>query len=400
VSSDTAISIAKELIALPTVSRDSNLALIDFVSRYLRGLGVDSVIQKDDTGRKANLYATVGSARKPGVVLAGHTDVVPVDDQDWTTDPFDPVVKDGRIYGRGSSDMKGFIAAVLAHVPDLLRRQLASPVHLVLTYDEEVGCQGAKQLVTALPTDLAARPLFCIVGEPTSMQIANAHKGMRLLRTTVRGRSGHSSAPDDAVSSISTMAKLACFLDSLAERARHAPVPTDLRFACPHTTVNLGVIEGGSAINVVPEVTKLLWEYRHVPREDGEAVLRAFREYCSELERAADAARRPQISTEVLSAVPALSADGNADVTRSLLDLLGSSRAHQVDYGTEAGLYQEGLGVPTVICGPGSISQAHRPDEYLGLEQLDSAMLFLDKVLARCETGAWTAMPGPLGVAT
>jgi acetylornithine deacetylase len=392
-SSDTALGIAKELIALPTVSKDSNLALIDFVSRYLKGLGVDAVIQKDAAGRKANLFATIGPAARPGVVLAGHTDVVPVDDQDWSTDPFDPVVKDGRIHGRGSCDMKGFIAAALSHVPALVRRRLENPVHLVLTYDEEVGCQGAKELVKAWPIDLAARPLFCVVGEPTSMQIVNAHKGMRLLSTTVRGRSGHSSAPQHAVSSIAALAKLACFLDGVAERAARAPVASDLRFACPHTTVNLGVIQGGTAINIVPEVARLLWEYRHMPQEDGEAVLRAFNAYSGELERAAEEGRRPQITTEELSAIPALSAAGNAEATRFLLGLMELREAQQVDYGTEAGLYQQGLGVPTVLCGPGSIAQAHRPDEYLELTQLDRAMLFLSKVLGLCETGAWGPLP-------
>jgi acetylornithine deacetylase len=394
--SDTAIGIARELIARPTVSRDSNLEFIDDVAAYLKSHGVDVVIQRDAAGRKGNLFATIGPANKPGVVLSGHTDVVPVDDQLWTTPPFDPVVKDGRIYGRGSSDMKGFIAAALSEVPALLRRRLESPVHLVLTYDEEVGCQGAKELVKAWPADLTVKPHFCLVGEPTRMQVVNAHKGMRLLRTTVRGRSAHSSAPQRGVSAIATMAKLACFLDGMAERAQTTPVESNLRFPCPHTTVNLGIITGGTAINIVPEAAQLLWEYRHLPQEDSEAVLRAFRAYSEELERAADAGRRPQIATEELSVIPALCAEGNAAVTRFLLEFIGAREAQQVDYGTEAGLFQDGLGVPTVICGPGSIAEAHRPDEYLEVEQLDQASGFLNRLLGLCEDGAWGALTGAL----
>lgn len=399
-SSETAIDIARELIARPTVSRDSNLELIDYVAGYLKSHGVDAVIQRDAAGRKGNLFATIGPAKKPGVVLSGHTDVVPVDDQDWTTPPFDPVVKDGRIYGRGSSDMKGFIAAVLSHVPALLRRRLESPVHLVFTYDEEAGCQGAKELVKAWPADLTVKPLFCLIGEPTSMQIVNAHKGMRLLRTTVRGRSAHSSAPQRGVSAIAIMAKLACFLDGVAERAQKTPIESALRFPCPHTTVNLGVITGGTAINIVPEVAQMLWEYRHLPQEDSEAVLRAVRAYSEELERAADAGRRPQISTEELGVLPALSAEGNAVVTRFLLGFTGAREAQQVDYGTEGGFFQDGLGIPTVICGPGSIVQAHRPNEYLALEQIDQALAFLDGVLGLCESGKWGPLTGALGGAT
>jgi acetylornithine deacetylase len=394
-----ALGLARELISFPTVSRDSNLPLVEFVSECLHQFDIDCLLQPDDAGRKANLVATIGPADVPGIVLAGHTDVVPVDGQDWTTPPFDPLVMDGRLYGRGSCDMKGFIAAVLSRVPDLVGQRLQVPIHLVLTYDEEVGCHGANAVTKVLAAHVKKRPLACIVGEPTGMEIVDAHKGMRLLRTTVSGGSGHSSGAATGGNAIAVLARLACHLAELGERASRGAVRTNFEFARPYTTVNLGVVRGGTAVNIIPETAQLEWEYRHLPNQDGERVLEEFREFCRELERSGcgNAAAPPKIFTDELARIPGLPACENSDLARFLMRLTGASGPRQVDYCTEAGLYQERLGVPTVICGPGSIAQAHRPDEYLEIEQLDLAVEFLVQVADACESGAWTVLPQPPG---
>ncbi|MEM7151418.1 MAG: acetylornithine deacetylase [Myxococcota bacterium] len=389
------VELARELISFPTVSRDSNLELIDFVASYLRGFGIEFEIQKDATGLKANLIATIGPTDRPGVILSGHTDVVPIDGQNWSRDPFDPWLAEDRLFGRGSCDMKGFIAAVLATVPRMNPARLQTPIHLLMTYDEEVGCHGAREAVGILTKRLGT-PAACIVGEPTDMEPVNAHKGMKLLKTSVHGRAGHSSSQTHAVSAIAEMAQVLDYLSKRGEELRNTAPPPATTFEYPHTTINLGVIRGGAAINIVPEFAELLWEYRHLPGVDGEVLLQKFAAWCES--RPAQGSDRqgnplPRIETEEIASLPALSSQGSEGLLAVLGTLLEHDEGHccsaqQVDYCTEAGLFQESLRTPTLICGPGSITQAHRPDEFVTLPQLDAATRFVERVVARCETDA------------
>jgi acetylornithine deacetylase len=389
---DAAVDLARELIAIPTVSRDSNLALIDFVAAHLRRHDVDHAIQYDPDGRKANLLAAIGPLDRPGIILAGHTDVVPVDGQAWSTDPFDPVIRDGRIYGRGSCDMKGFLAAALAGVVEMRRRRLETPVHLVLTYDEEVGCHGAREAAGMMAARLAHRSLACIVGEPTGMAIVDGHRGIHLLRTTVRGTAGHSGAVRGGVNSIAVMARLACYLTETCGHAHADPAQAAGDAGSQELTLNLGRIRGGTAINIVPEVTELEWEYRYWRPQDEGRVLRDLRDFCGGLLQHAGPSALPQISTDEIAAVPPLSGTANAELAAFLCRLTGADRGRPAEYCTEGGLYQARLGVPTVICGPGSIAQAHRPDEYLELSELARAVAFIDALATACESGAWMTL--------
>lgn len=373
----TAKQLLERLVGFPTVSRDSNLELIHFVEAFLDDHGVEHWRIENEDGSKANLLARIGPAVAGGVVLSGHTDVVPVDGQPWSSDPFALVDKDdGRLYGRGTCDMKGFIACALAQVPSWASMALERPIYLALSYDEEVGCLGAPRMIERLLAD-HPRPATVIVGEPTMMQPVVAHKGATNLRTTVTGRAAHSSQVDQGVSAIHVAARLVTRIeDVMAELKAEGRV--DEAFNVVHSSLHVGRISGGTAINIMARECSFDWEIRHLPQDRFDDLLGRVNDYAAELEaRMQRIAPETGIVTETLNVtVPALADDNNAEVLALCRDLLGERPSGAVAYATEAGQFQR-EGLPTVICGPGSIGQAHQPDEYLDIEQLEAGSHFM-----------------------
>lgn len=373
------------LVAFDTTSRNSNLALIDFVADHLSGLGVESERLFDPTGAKANLFATLGpSGGDGGVVLSGHTDTVPVDGQRWATDPFRLTERGGRLYGRGSADMKGFVAAALALAPEVLARRLAAPVHLALSFDEEVGCLGAPRLVEHLRRAPFA-PRAAIVGEPTEMRLADRHKSVHRLRTTVTGLEAHSAHTDRGVSAILAAGRLIAFLDDLALRF-HAAADPEGGFDPPCHTVHVGSVEGGTADNIVPGRCVFSWEARMLPGADFAAeVLAPFEAYAADsvLPAMRRVSRETGVETEELVSVAGLAPAPGSAAESLVRAATGDNRpASAISFGTEGGLFQRG-GVPCVVFGPGSIHQAHKADEYIELSQLAACEAFLRRLLDR-----------------
>ncbi|SMF06969.1 acetylornithine deacetylase [Tistlia consotensis] len=358
------------LVGFDTTSRESNLKLIDWVEAYLADYGVACRRSYDDAGGKANLLATIGPSVEGGIVLSGHTDVVPVDGQSWTSDPFRMVARNGRLYGRGTADMKAFSAVALALVPDFLERPLARPIHLALSYDEEVGCIGVHRLVADLSANLP-RPGLVMVGEPTEMRVVNAHKGVSGFVTRIHGKSAHSSQPHRGGNAIVAAARLIAFLHEMAEEKKTGP-QSSAGFEPPHTTFGIGVIQGGSALNIVAEHCQFQWEFRRVPADDPAEILGRFERYAREVvlpdlrRHAPDA----EIVTETLAAVPPLAPEDDGLAETLLKRLTDANQAHVVSYGTEGGVFQQ-AGLSTVVCGPGSIDQAHQPDEFIEAKQLE-----------------------------
>jgi acetylornithine deacetylase len=377
-----AVGLLARLVGFDTVSAHSNLALIHWVADYLRGHGVDPVVLPDPTGAKANLFATIGPAVPGGVVLSGHTDVVPADPRDWDGDPFALAERDGRLVARGAADMKGFLALALALVPRLTGRRLARPVHIAFSYDEEVGCLGAPALVEHIRRNLPP-PALAIVGEPTAMRPVGAHKGMHCVDTHVTGLDGHASAPDRGASAIAYAAELISFIAALGAERRETA--RDERFDPPYGTFNVGIVEGGTARNVIPRACTLKWEYRSLPSDDPEAVLGRLDRFVETdlLPRLRAAAPAGAIASERLVTVPALDADPEGNAEALARRLTGANRTGAVAFGTEAGLYQR-AGMPTVVIGPGDIAVAHRPNEYVTRDQLALGAAFLERVADWC----------------
>jgi acetylornithine deacetylase len=371
------------LVAFPTVSRDSNLPLIDFVEDYLRGHGVECHRVFDDEGQKANLYALVGPAEPGGVVLSAHTDVVPVDGQDWTTDPFSLAERDGRLYGRGACDMKGFAAVALAAVPAALRAGLRRPIQLALSYDEEVGMWGAKRLVPAMAAGMPPAA-GVVVGEPTEMQVVTGHKGGLMLLTHVRGFEVHSSIVHTGVSAVMTAARLITWLEDQMEANRLAAAETgDARYDPPYTTLHVGLVEGGTARNIVAKDCRFPTDIRMLPGEASADWLRRYRAKVAELEAAMKAVRpEAGITVEVMADLPGCRPEPGGAAEALCRQLTGDNAEHAVSYGTEAGLFQDG-GYSACVCGPGSIAQAHQPDEFIEIAQLEAGAAFMDRLIAR-----------------
>ena len=374
----------ERLVAFPTVSRESNLPLIDFVEDYLRGHGIDCHRVMDDEGTKANLYALVGPAEPGGVVLSAHTDVVPVDGQPWSTDPFTLTEKDGRLYGRGSCDMKGFAAVALAAVPRALAAGLRRPIQLALSYDEEVGMWGAKRLVPAMA---GAMPPAAgvIVGEPTNMQVVTGHKGGLMLLTHVRGFEVHSSIVHTGVSAIFNAARLVTWLEEQMEANRREAEATGANplYDPPYTTLHVGLLEGGTARNIVARDCTFSTDIRMVPGEDSADWLARYREKVAEIEARMKALRpEAEILVHVRSDLPGCRPEPDGAAEGLCRALTGDNAEHAVSYGTEAGLFQEG-GYSACVCGPGSIEQAHQPDEFIEISQLEAGAAFMDRLIGR-----------------
>jgi acetylornithine deacetylase len=379
------VEMLQRLVAFDTTSRNSNLDLIRHIQDYLGDFGVPSTLIPNEEGTKANLYASIGPDRPGGVVLSGHTDVVPVDGQPWSTDPWILTEKpDGNLYGRGTCDMKGFIAAVLSHVPAFQRAKLEVPVHLAFSYDEEVGCLGAHSLAEKLIGDVP-RPQAVIVGEPTMMSVVNAQNAGGGLIATFTGVEAHSSMTHLGVSAIHFAGDFIHWLNELQEELTQRK-RTDIDTVPGHTTINVGIVTGGTAGNILARECVLNWGYRTLPGDDAMEVQRRAEKYVAELLLPKMRARHPQadISLRRRSFVPGLKPEENEEAARLALQWTGGNRTYAVPYGTEAGIFR-GHGIPTVICGPGDISQAHQPDEFVARSQMDACDAFLARMIRWAE---------------
>jgi len=371
----------EKLVGFPTVSAVSNLGLIGFVKEYLAGHGVESHLVYDETGEKANLYAVVGPNVAGGVVLSGHTDVVPVKGQDWRTDPFRVVEADGRLYGRGTCDMKGFNALGLALVPDMLTAGLKRPIQFALSYDEEVGCLGAPFMITDMVQNLP-RAAAVIVGEPSMMQVVSGHKGSIGFMTEVRGFEIHSSLMHTGVSAVMTAARLVEWLRLRFEENRQAtPNAVDAVFQPPFTTLHIGVIKGGTATNITALECSFSCEIRCPASQDPQAWFARYLDYVRGVEAEIQAVRpEAKITVTPRDVNPALKPETNGMAEALARRLTGDNGSHVVSYGTEAGQFQR-EGYSVVVCGPGSIDQAHQPNEYISIEQFEAGEAFLRRLI-------------------
>lgn len=377
---ETSIDLLRDLVAFDTTSRNSNMPLIDYVADYLAGQGLSPRIIPSEDGAKANLFCTIGPDIAGGVVLSGHSDVVPVDGQDWSTDPFALAEADDKLSGRGSCDMKGFIACALARVPHLIEMDLPRPMHLAFSYDEEVGCLGVGRMIDVILSELP-RPAAVIVGEPTSMQIANTHKGICGVTTTIRGREAHSSRPQDGVNAIEAAAGLVSYLYNLCDEL--AATERDDRFEPPYTTFNVGKISGGDAFNIIAREAMLNWEFRPIPGTDPDTVTaRVDRWVETELlprMRATD----PNCDVESVRQFMVPPFDGgDGSVAEAIArEASGQNSSSAIAFVTEASLFAN-AGVPAIVCGPGDIAQAHQPDEFISKSQMSDCLEFLDRIAA------------------
>ncbi|WP_434651786.1 acetylornithine deacetylase [Pseudomonas sp. R3-56] len=368
-----------ELVGFATVSRDSNLALIEFVGDYLQGLGVSSELIYNAERTKANLLASIGPSVPGGVVLSGHTDVVPVDGQAWTVDPFCLSEMDGKLFGRGTADMKGYLASVLAAVPTFLSSPLRRPLHLAFSYDEEVGCLGVRSLLEVLPQRIP-QPALCLIGEPTELQPVLGHKGKLAMRCHVRGAPCHSAYAPYGVNAIEQAARLIGRLGEigaeLAEPSRH-----DGRFDPAYSTVQVGVIQGGTALNIVPADCRFDFEVRALPDFAPQGVVEKLQDYAEQalLPRMRAVSADTAIRFEHLSAYPGLATAPDSEAARLIARLCGSEAFGTVAFGTEGGLFDQ-AGIPTVVCGPGSMDQGHKPDEYVSVEQMAACDRLMDRL--------------------
>ncbi len=380
------LDLLARLLAFDTVSRNPNRALVEDVAGLLRGAGLDPVLIPDATGGKSNLLVTVGPRDRGGVVLSGHTDVVPVEGQAWSVPPFALTRRDGRLYGRGAADMKGFVACALRAALIGAGRELRTPLHLALSFDEELGCLGVPSLIDLL-AQAPAPPILCLVGEPTEMRVATGHKGKVALRATCIGRAAHSALAPTGLNAIHLAADLLAGLRALQDRLEREG-PRDADYDVPFTTVHAGRIAGGVALNIVPDRCVLDFEVRNVV-EDDLAALRRGIEAEAEVLSAEARLRAPEagIAIEDLFSYPGLGTPADAFAVRFVQSLTGANGAIKVAFGTEGGLFAERLGVPTVICGPGSMAQGHKPDEFVAEEQIARCDAMLDALLLRLEGG-------------
>ncbi|HZH28665.1 MAG TPA: acetylornithine deacetylase [Azospirillaceae bacterium] len=381
----SAIEILDRLIAFDTVSSRSNLDLIAWVADHLDGLGVPVRLTHDDEGRKANLWATIGPEDKGGVVLSGHTDVVPVEQQVWTSDPFKMVERDGKLFGRGTADMKAFIALCLANAPDFLARNLKTPIHFAFSYDEEVGCFGVQRLVADVVKNLPL-PRLAIIGEPTEMRIIAAHKGGCVLRCTVKGHAAHASSPQLGANAIYYAADIVRFIRDLQEEFKAKADPAS-GFSTPFTSFNVGTIQGGVANNVVAPECALNWEFRAMPGTDPAEIVRRVEDYVRTelLPRLKAETPDGDIRMVKLYDVMPLVPEPDSEAEQVVRRLTGANSTGVVSFGTEAGTFQA-AGIPAVVCGPGSIDQAHQPDEFISLDQVAKGDRFMKALAAWAST--------------
>jgi acetylornithine deacetylase len=376
------VDLLPDLIAFDTTSRNSNLEFIDFVSSMLEPFGIKPELTFDSSGKKANLFATLGEGSQPGIVLSGHTDVVPVDGQDWSSNPFETEIRDQRMFGRGVCDMKGFIAICLDKVEEILEANLETPIHFAFSYDEEVGCLG----VTSLLRELKKKPVLpraCIIGEPTSMGVIRAHKGMLFKRCCVHGRSAHSSLVDQGVNAVTAASRIISRIDDMQRRIQ-ADGPFDHEFDPPYTTLHCGVIHGGTANNIIPSQCQFDFEIRNLPDQPTLSIFEEVERYAGEelVPEMQSVASEAGVEWQTLAHYPGMNTPADDPLIPIISGLLGvAANPGKVSYGTEGGYFQQS-GINTIICGPGSIEQAHKPDEFIDLDQLEQGSRFVSALIA------------------
>ncbi|EZP32446.1 acetylornithine deacetylase [Pseudomonas sp. RIT288] len=375
------VALLRTLVGFDTTSRESNLQLIEFVRDYLAGFDVPCELIYNAERSKANLFATIGPAEQPGIVLSGHTDVVPVDGQPWTVAPFELSEHDGKLFGRGTADMKGYIACVLTLVPALVQTTLRMPVHIALSYDEEVGCLGVRSLLAELQ-QRPVKPLLCIIGEPTELKPVLGHKGKLAMRCDVHGHPCHSAYAPLGVNAIEYAAELIGELGRIGQQLK-APEQHDARFDPPYSTVQTGVISGGKALNIVPADCRFDFEIRALPSQDPSLVAQQLQAYAEQqvLPRMRAVSEHSAIRFSELSAYPGLATDAQSQAAELIAAFCGSRAFGTVAFGTEGGLF-DAAGIPTVVCGPGSMDQGHKPDEFVSRAQLDACDAMLQRMLA------------------
>lgn len=392
----TTLDWLKTLISFDTVSRNSNLALIEYVAEYCRHFALEPRLTFNNDNSKANLFVTVPATATGekiltgGFVFSGHTDVVPVDGQNWTSDPFTATIREGKLYGRGACDMKGFIACSLATLPTVVKMsqngQLAKPIHLALSYDEEVGCLGVPFLLADI-AEQGIRPDYCIVGEPTMMKMVIAHKGIQVYRCRVHGKSTHSSLTPQGVNAISYASKIINFIDELAKnlaQRNDTGYEQDSLFDVPYSTLSVGTIQGGTATNIVPNLCEFTFDYRNLPHMNSQHILEPIQEFIATLVpkmQAVDSQANIELIQE--ENVPAMTDTDSKALQDLIINLVEEKSRHKVAYATEGGQFTQ-AGIATIICGCGDIAQAHRADEFVTLEQLDKCEKFLRQILQTC----------------
>ncbi len=369
------------LVGFDTVSRKSNLAAIEFIRDYLDGLGIASRLTFDDTGAKANLFATIGPADRPGIVLSGHSDVVPVDEQDWTSDPFKLREDGGRWYGRGATDMKGFIAAALALAPEFKERAIQAPVHLAFSYDEEIGCLGVSRLIDQIGL-AEARPFACVVGEPTRMAPMIGQKGLQVFRCRVHGREAHSSLTHQGVNAVEAAAELIAKIKAIARRVE-AQGPFDDGFDPPYSTIHCGTVHGGTVQNIVPAHCDFSFEIRNLPGHDPGPIIAEIERHAHDHIEPAMRSVDPEtgFAFEARARLPDYTIAEDHAVVSLVREALGDGRVGRASFMTEASLFSR-AGIPTIICGPGDIAQAHKPDEFIERAQMARCETFLLRLVA------------------
>ncbi len=378
----TTTELLARLVAFDTTSRNANLPLIGFVRSYLDSHGVPYRVSYDPTGQKANIHAIIGPQEAGGMALSGHVDTVPVDGQDWSSDPFTLRAQDGKLFARGACDMKGFVASCLAAVPHFQARAYKRPLHLFISYDEEVGFGGARRLIQDL-TESGLKPALCVVGEPSGMKPVLAHKGKVNLHVTVKGRPGHSSEPGKGVNAIYAAAAAIGWVRAEADRLA-AEGPFEDGFDPPHTTIHVGTVEGGSILNIIPEQAAFTMEWRNIPGDDPMRHVARLQAHVAATIEPAMRAIDPScgFSYEIALDMPEMGLPADHELASVVKQVTGSNSTGKVSYGTEGGFYQN-AGIPSIVCGPGHIAQAHQPDEWIAQSELDSCDAFIRRLADR-----------------
>jgi acetylornithine deacetylase len=378
----TTTDLLERLVAFDTTSRNPNLALIGFVRDYLDALGVPYRVSGDASAQKANLHAIIGPRESGGLALSGHVDTVPVDGQAWISDPFALRRQDGKLFARGSCDMKGFVAACLAAVPDFQARNLVRPLHLFISYDEEVGCQGVKRLIQDMD-ESGLRPDLCVVGEPSRMKPIVGHKGKFDLKVSIRGLTGHSSEVSKGVNAVQAAGEAIAWVAREARRLA-AEGPFEEGFDPPHTTIHVGTVQGGTILNIIPDRAAFTMEWRFIPGDSPHRHLERLQAWISETIEPAMKAVDPVcgFAYDVALEMPGMELPADHALVTVVKQITGSNTTGKVSYGTEGGFYQK-AGIPTIICGPGHIAQAHQPDEWIAETELAACDRFIRRLAER-----------------
>ena len=383
-SEKNSIEILKKLVSFDTTSFKSNLDLIKFIENYLNDLNIKSELIYDETKNKANLFTTIGPNLQGGIVLSGHTDVVPITKQNWTSDPFILTERNDKLFGRGSSDMKGFIAIVLSRVSAMVEKKLKKPIHLAFSYDEEIGCVGVHSLLDLIKKK-SINPEFCIVGEPTSMEMVIGHKGKHAYDVKVDGLSCHSGQAPNGVNAINYASKLINYIEEI-NKEKSIKGPFDNDYEIPYSTLHTGLIKGGTILNIVPKLCQFEFEIRHLAEDDPLEIIQRIKQYTEELliKEMHNISSTTNIEINEKINYPGLNISESISPVKQVKELLGKSSHKKVVFGTEGGLFKRELNLPTIICGPGSIDQAHKPDEFISIQQIEKGGTFIDKLINNC----------------